>query len=132
MQHVTFDTAKRLKEAGFPQPMPQAGQFLYGANSKELFVILQYSDVDDILTLAGVGHHARMMEKWSWAKGAFVFAPTATDILEQIPTKYVRWNKPKNVWQCGETDYMGPHFCEVHQTNPAEACALAWLKLSTK
>ena len=35
---VSFETAKQLKEAGFPQPMPEAGQFWYQEFSEAVHI----------------------------------------------------------------------------------------------
>ena len=63
---------------------------------------------------------------------ATIFTPTATDILEQLPT-YCLWrNEAGNKWYVGlyTTDGYdsGFQFILEHE-NPTEACALAWLKL---
>jgi len=101
MNTVTFETAKRLKEAGFPQPEPEFGQVWYSPNGAIRVIYIKTYDL--------------------------VFAPSATDILKEIP-------------------FFGSLSFEVYETrfefrvweglkliakneNPHEAAALAWLSI---
>ena len=66
-----------------------------------------------------------------------VFAPTATDILRELPNKILFW-KYENIFVCGvqvvgDNDYYTIQFETVYKhENPAEACALAWLEMNKK
>lgn len=99
---VTFETAKKLKEAGFPQPSLEDGQFWY--SSKEQVICFGHT-VDN------------------WCETDYdvsAFAPTATDILRQIPGANLKWNGSTFVCK-----YRG----KVDDTNPAECAAKMWLKI---
>lgn len=106
MQAVTFETAKRLAEAGFPQPSPDYGQTWY--------------------THDGSPGSVTSLSKWS--DNGEVFAPAATDILRELPgwnlcyDTVIGWH----VWfdDVAEWDYCEPPFFK-HE-NPAEAAAQAW------
>ncbi|GAB4486619.1 MAG: hypothetical protein OHK0019_00600 [Saprospiraceae bacterium] len=103
---VTFETARRLKEAGFPQPgMAYFTCFFYDENGE-------------------------MWRPGHLTLNPDIFAPTATDILEQLPSKWSLRHydlEGEPVFSCAEKDadiYMNP--------NPAEAAALAWLAINEK
>lgn len=84
MNTVTFETALALKDAGFPQPFPAFGQQWYFPETKELFLVtFVYSNgkVDYCME----GSLVVMLEDMPESS---VFAPTATDILEQLPDFY--------------------------------------------
>lgn len=38
MNHVTFETARKLKDAGFPQPAMEWGQCWYSVNGHEILI----------------------------------------------------------------------------------------------
>lgn len=71
-----FETAVRLKEAGFPQPMPGAGQFWYNETgiAGVLISSVEWRGFDGDAETVLDGYFIR----------DFVFAPTATDVLEQL------------------------------------------------
>ena len=72
---VSFETAKRLKEAGFPQPEPQRGQVWYSKHRAEYLVynVDEFGADYSCGSLSFVGR--------SLSADDCVFAPTATDIL---------------------------------------------------
>ena len=77
MNHVTFETARKLKDAGFPQPEMERGQSWYSVNGHE------------ILITGTSGKYAHGVDESSHRytallPGALTFAPTATDILAQF------------------------------------------------
>lgn len=82
MNHVTYETAVRLKEAGFPQPAPEAGQFWYGKKSAGQSV------KGSLCVLIGTPTGALSFSPIDGLKNSdnnfFVFAPTATDILKEL------------------------------------------------
>lgn len=72
---VTFETAKWLKESGFVQPVPEFGQVWYGINGAQCLCI-------------GNVFIDKFHNRWTVLDVLrFVFAPTATDILEQLPNR---------------------------------------------
>ena len=90
MNHVTFETAKRMEAAGCPKPEIQFGQFWYFPGKKKEVVITGLHDEGD-------GHQDNLKYiAFSWQgtdsdlqKEAlfkhFTFLPTATDILKELP-----------------------------------------------
>lgn len=119
---VSFETAKRIFETGFPQPETvQEGQFWYSCivrktRERELRYINQF-DRTGILPTEFFACYP-------------YFAPTATDILAQLPSN-ANISKPFNaeLWLCvygeNEDDW-------TESDNPAEAAALAWLEIHEK
>lgn len=110
---VTFETAKRLKEAGFPQPELHDEQFWYNEQGN----------------IVCFGHS---VDNWGEIDyGVDVFAPTAIDIMLELGVEYVLWydNGPKMTqWLCAKTGNTlreaGKPF--LHKI-AGEAAALAWL-----
>ena len=109
MQTVSFETAKKLKEAGFPQPemdivagisfWPE-GTFFYDGDSLQVSGCISWAE-----------HH--------------IYAPTATELL---PEDWLLMREGPN-WIC-------QHFEDSHKyvidDNPAETAALAWLYVNKK
>lgn len=145
---VTFETAKRLKEAGFPQPDFQPMQFWYddgikGISQFRIYIVLHVGrfpagqpaplmhEICEEPHGQMYGTHANFGEYQYIA-----FAPTATDILEQLPgyeigyfpTAKEMWSLPGE-WSISDLEGKCP-VCE--HTNPAEAAAAAWLELNKK
>ena len=110
-------------EAGFPQPIEDevnTGRFWYQADGDMICYGFSVADFGEMATNEGC-----------------VFAPTATDILRELPNKILFW-KYENIFVCGaqivgDNDYYTIQFETVYKDeNPAEACALAWLELKKK
>lgn len=102
MQVVSFETAQRLKEFGFPQPemISLAGVKFWPEGA---------SFYDDSLQISGC---------IIWAE-RHIFAPTATDVLPED------WLLMRDVegWIC---QYRADFGVYVTHENPAEAAAAAW------
>ena len=115
--NVTRQTAERLKAAGFPQPKhAYPGMVLYSDEFTFETTIFCNEEPDYVYEL----------------NPSDIFAPTATDILREIPeTKYsslgIYWIHSKGVFHIYDA---GELFFE-HE-NPAEACAAAWLSIHEK
>ena len=135
---ASSETAVKLKEAGFPQPDIQIGQAWYN-DFKEPSVIVQR---DHEFKTQWAGCHLGTgatgnMFKASEIKENCCFAPTATDILRELPDKVLFW-RVGDVFVCGvqmesEEGYDVIKFEAAYKhENPAEACALAWLKMNKK
>jgi len=114
MSVVTFETAKRLKEARFPQP--------------EVFYAAQRSYIENgknICYVADDGEGIRENE---------IFAPSATDILKELPGHTLDYSEIE--WLCRHWIRTEDHRSVVdygfHNSNPAEACAAAWLSIHEK
>ncbi len=135
---VSYETAVRLKVAGFPQPTPEAGQWWHNPDFG-LFVVgaKWFADNREYkIFYPGTGKsvlksEARFLE--------CAFAPTATDILREMPNYfYIRKYKHQT-----NDIQMFSIFCEEQTAdddllqiakgvsqNPGEAAAEAWLKLN--
>jgi len=107
---VTFETSIRLKDAGFPQPSPKAGQFWYGKNREVGYIFYH----ERLALLSGEIVYFDAPEKC-------VFAPTSTDILRELGPLFDLSCDCGEFWCRDEKDW-----------NPAEAVAEAWLKLNEK
>lgn len=97
---VSFETAKKLKEAGFPQPEYVALGFGYTDDGTRFYI------EECRFPMGGVN--------------GMYFAPTATDILRQIPGADLKWNGSTFVCK-----YRG----KVDDANPAECAAKMWFKI---
>ena len=123
---TTFETAVRLKEAGFPQPTPQPGQFWYDGD-KELYVI--YCDESPYIHAVFIGDdHAGFCEKQNEYD---VLAPTATDILREMPGFCICYLDNGNSEGWTTLNYY-KEYCTFNAKSPAEAAAEAWIKLNDK
>jgi hypothetical protein len=123
MDVVSFETAKRLKDAGFPQP--QVGDFQFWAKSN--------TGVETAIVRAG-GDQERLLNQIFEDR---VYLPTATDILALLPMGYAvyTWQDlySKNGWSWSCLNIMGKQHTDPRSDdfdNPAEACAKVWLELS--
>lgn len=140
MNTVTFETAKALRDAGFPQPFPAFGQQWYFPETKELFLVtFVYSDgqVDFSFEGSPVSMLTAMPE-------GVIFAPQAHDIIEQlarlshpnlIRVDVSAYNNatPNEIREPQFLVYDFPYsnsFPSKFDKNPHEAAAKAFLKLS--
>ena len=121
---VSFETARRLKEAGFKQPRPEFGQVWFDQDGAYVIgnvkndIISGAWSAGDCFTDASI---SSML--------ADVFAPTATDILEQLPHNFCIRGKSVFSLEPGDAYNIGRQF---YADNPAEAAALAWLAINEK
>ncbi len=123
MNHVTFETAVRLKDAGFPQPEPSFGQAWYYPTwdeSPKFFI-----EKRGWWFMATINSAVHLREHANYPT---VYAPTATDILRELDENHFL------------TTLLDGRFCvalfvgsgdSIHN-NPAEACAAAWIALNEK
>ena len=110
MDIVSFETAKKIKEAGFPQPHPGDFQFWYVEDNKNKW------EVTVIVKCGGI------QEAILNVYGSRIFAPTATDILMLLSSTRFYFDK---IWRVHWFRYNTVD--EFKHEDPAEACALAWL-----
>lgn len=87
---VSFETAKRLKEAGFPQPEPEVGQFWYRKHPS-LAITLEFAQSVEPDENGGsrfytlwVGTEDTGGKFYDCKKHDLIFAPTSTDILREL------------------------------------------------
>lgn len=118
---VSFETAKKLEIAGFERPMPKIGQFWYIANG-ELRLVAGSRDGEFIVNGSFDGRWRELVfdvtfENW-------IYAPTATDLLEQLPDCKM-WNY-KGFWYFENQKSLFITNVFVNE-NAAEAVAEAFL-----
>lgn len=113
MSHVTFETARRLAEAGYPQPKkPQIGQTWIFSFLPDTALMIG-SQIEGPIPWHGLFHATE------------TFLPTATDILAHLPG----WNLAFTTvsrWICYWEDIDGNVTEFIGHENPAEAAAEAW------
>lgn len=126
--HTTYETARALKEAGFPQPEPEFGQVWYD-NDGYAFICL-----DDGYMVSSPGTVFCPGDL-----GDMFYAATVTDILREIELYFQRM--PGYSVEISLTPLIGEFVCRVFEdlpfdgmkpiqcfdVNPAEACASAYL-----
>lgn len=115
-QHVSYETAVRLKEAGFPQPEPQYGQCWYNDNGGQIII----------------GHTT---DSWGEPDESFsVFAPSALDLLQSIPSGSITidlsifFDNPSETlaekWLNSHSDNAGKPTCDLCGGDMSEGIAL--------
>lgn len=125
---ISFEIAKELKEAGFPQPEPQVGQVWYG-------LITGPSVINMIITEAV--HNQRFLDSFgNWhRRESFdrfgTYAPTVEDILKELPDHQLCYSVSGFFW-CQKPDYLGSAMIGYSSHSKAgslvEACAMEWIK----
>lgn len=114
MSAVSFETAKRLKEAGFPQPDYEFGQLWYSEDERQQAFV-------------GTGQMELLRQHYV---GKMVFAPTATDILEQLGEYWTLRKRGAGNWIVAEQSHEERMVSHKIHASPHEAAALAWLNLN--
>ena len=138
---VSYKTAQALKAAGFPQPEPEAGQFWYDKGFHRLCVIAYDCGKPEVTRICPLN-----CSDWSYwfhgemGSGEHVFAPTAADILRELPATKGEHPIALCFFADGVDTFTVTDFhqgedglfsgCDISEhANPAEACAAAWLEL---
>lgn len=127
MSHVSHETAKRLQDAGFPQPVPLSlkfGQFIWViedcdgiVTEPELAAIFEDKENSFCVTESGAVIHLVDLLKW-------IFAPTAEDILLQLPDGHALTRANQSMFICMKGEpVIGENGCH---NNAAEAAAIDW------
>lgn len=114
---VSFETAKRLKAAGFPQPDLGAGQVW----REERYMHIVVGEDEYGVSVCFQSANGAWIEVNETLEG-LVFAPTATDILLEMPDTPFRYSKKYKAFVCGAHEH----------DKPAEAAASAWLAIHEK
>ena len=141
MNNLTFETAKTLKDAGFPIPRVKVGQVWY--NEMESPSVIVKNNGDEYSTGEHHYHGCSLLNgvvgndfPESIVRERCYFAPTATDILKELGSN---WNLSSFRLPSGNVEYavVWNYECEevadpdkeFYNDNPAEAAAMAWLHL---
>ena len=122
---VSFETAKRLEAARFPELGWKEGIAIYSSTG------------DKYLIGEDVGSGYSIVDGWTVCspetiEGTDIFAPSATDILNHLRGNY-RLSCSNSGWWCDRAEELpdladGFRIVECfNDKNPAEACAAAWL-----
>ena len=124
---VSFEAARKLEIAGLERPKIEAGQYWYVRNG-------------GLRLVAGIRNGGFLVNgcfNGLWREIVFdatfddwIYAPTATDILEQLPDRYIL-SKDGTEWFCGAECFWGDTFEGYNprftHENAAEAVAEAFL-----
>lgn len=114
MNHVTFETAVRLKEAGFPQPelTHVLGHIFYDRLGRKYMAVWQDNEDSNILMQP-------YLHNYSDLKNPMVFAPTATDILRELPDYWfvsASTTDPHGLYQtCIDPEDMAAAWLALHE-----------------
>jgi len=135
--NVTFETAKRLKEAWFPQQPKNYGlyfveSFTAGGKKREWGSIVAKFGIDTILVGSFRGQTTIIHNccKIKFESEKAFFAPTATDILAHLPGWYLTFSNGE--WVCLSFDNEGNAPDTFRSSNPAEAASDAWFFVKTQ
>lgn len=132
---TTFETAARLKAAGFPQPEIKVGQFWYaepaykGGSLEHVplcVVVEMYSTRKPLLRRLTCEHMTGEV-----AGSPQCFAPTATDILRELGSDF-NTKFTNGHFFVGTYDVDFGNNYDTKHTNHAEALAKKWLSLNEK
>lgn len=127
MNYATFETARALKKAGFPQPEPEFGQVWYYNEMGFYCTVLEAVFTNNHkVAVNAAGAIMRIEPDQNY------FAPSATDIIPHLPQnlRYPIEISGDNIkiWVL-ENGYSPRSF---KGESLAEACAAAWLTLNKK
>jgi len=125
---VSFETAKRLRDAGFPQPEFATGQIWYNLYAAASFIGRKDCDNRGNTTFFCTSLRTGTTDEIRLIKDVAIFAATAADILRELGEAY-------SLTICGpffrvEQMKADEYFVVAYwqDENPAEACAKAWLE----
>jgi len=125
---LSYETSKRLKEAGFPQPTPEVGQVWYDDLNRPVCVRVVF---DEYVAFSIFGSLENMSAGNEFVKNHCSFAPTATDILRELGFEFQGYFAAiVNEFVCLQDGAPGVRSWQ-HE-NLAEACAMAWLSINEK
>lgn len=129
MSQISFTIAKALKESDFPQPDPYSRQEWYSVSGNS-FTILGFSQGSLAYVLIG----QKTISVYSSEIKAGYFAPGIEHIIPLIgDNALIKFRKDETgqIFECNiDEGDGGERLLGYHETNPAEAAAMAWLKLN--
>jgi len=116
---VTFETAKALRDAGFPQPEPAPGQFWYNQKGLLHVVFIEGGEGRCFLSVDDG-------DAWPCVDEGYIFAPQAHDTLAQLPKGVWGLSKGEDLWHV-----LIETFNRILESDksPHEAAAKAYLQL---
>lgn len=125
---ISYETAKRLKQAGFPQPEPAFGQVWYELHVSR-YVISSTNN-----GISGGWEDGETFEDAPFSSmNADIFAPTATDILKELWFRFELTYAAHGKFFIKEWKDLIDKPAIIQQSDdPAEAAALAWLQIHEK
>ncbi len=116
MDVVSLETAKQLKDAGFPQPEPRILQIWYSIRGRKLVLLsIRSCESAGMMEVGGDWSDFFDLEMFD----EMYFAPTADDVLRQIPGADLRWNG---------SEYQSKYAGKEYDINSAECAAKMWFK----
>lgn len=139
MNVVTFETAKRLKDAGFKHSDSADNTFWYAVFNDGIFKSYHSAYgymasiwLWDTQTPSSPPVMANPIQ-WEQTNEAKVFfAPTSTDILKELGYDFaLKFFDDSKKFCCWQDNQDGSWQTWTDQ-NPAEACAAAWLSIHEK
>lgn len=151
---ISYKTALALKEAGFPQPKPEAGQVWYNNNGDAVIYLRSgFAPADGFVSIGDYFHlvydtsvnycvESSIRSSLDISIESFLsnhcYASSATDLLRELPqmslTYYFIEEADPSWWDVEFYDTITPEGQSLseHPTNPAEALAAAWLEKNKK
>lgn len=136
MDITIYETANRLKEAGFPQPDFATGQLWYNASGALSFIGKKEPGDDGKTYFFCTSVDTARTERMIPIKDGAFYAPTATDILRELGPGHCvgLYNVSPHTFASAEIKWLCvfPNQREYSGINPAEAAARAWLSINEK
>jgi hypothetical protein len=142
MEFASLETAKKLKEAGFPQPEPALWQVWYGllAGQQKPVVLLTKERIDDTTRFSDQYKNYHGSDEFN--NRLSIYAPTATEIitvLECMESEKMGWLlspsiKGDNIeWACFQCEVStGKIGLGFSGETAIEAAAAAYIHQNTK
>lgn len=124
MERVSFETALKLQEKGFPRPAKAFGQvwWFFTLAGQESVVVMDVKEY----AISAYDRFGHLYDETDFFERACVFAPTATDILQHVP-------RVPTEFRNGRFWVEGKEKGTVHKhENHAEVLATAWLELNSE
>lgn len=124
---ITFETAVKLKEAGFHQPAPQVGHIWYGliGGYSEINMIVSIKDKNVFIDIHGNQHLQEAFDKFG------TYAPTVGDLLKEMPDCRLSYYKDLFRAVYLNMEDTGNVHDVISNEHSVEACAHLYLKRKT-
>ena len=124
---MTYETAKKLKDAGFPQDVWDFTLSNYAYNESEELHLLHYDN--DTGRLIGNDYESCKSDGIDWTK-----EPTLSELIEACGHYFYQLTKEDDgSWTCASINgYPKSGFGVTNSPTPEEAVANLWLALTDK